>query len=277
MPTHKRVYPQSADPPSHSAMTKRHKRNPQPKSQSLIERTNALPLAQFSSQYYPQQTALAIESSINLHLSLTTWTEMPTPLREACISLLELTSRSHYHASEKGWSRAKKLREMRHPALKYLLLLLRPVSLEAGKGVDKVPERDEIEGFLSFMITEEDGHEVIYCYELHLQLRLQGKGVGRQVVELMEIIGGMVGVEKAMLTVFRSNERAVKAYGSWGYGVDEFSPEPRKLRDGTMKEPSYVILSKERGRFAQGGSDHNLTSINGSSNLADIEDLREEG
>ncbi len=126
--------------------------------------------------------------------------------------------------------------------MKYLLLL--PPTEEAE-------EVGQIEGFLSFMITEEDGFEVIYCYELHLQPRLQGKGVGRKMMELMEIIGWRVGVEKAMLTVFRSNDRAVRAYGGWGYGVDEFSPEPRKLRDGTVKEPTYVILSKVRERFAR--------------------------
>jgi len=29
-----------------------------------------------------------------------------------------------------------------------------------------------------------------------------------------------------------------------GYGIDEYSPLPRKLRTGTIKEPDYHILSK---------------------------------
>jgi N-alpha-acetyltransferase 40 len=173
--------------------------------------------------------------------------------REACIDLIEATSLGHYRGSETGWSRSKKLREMRHPALKYLLLLL-PLPPPPPTPLERDAASKVVEGFLSFMITEEDGREVIYCYELHLQPRLRGKGVGKRMMELMEMIGARVGVEKAMLTVFRSNERAIRAYRKWVYEIDEFSPEPRTLRDDTVKEASYVILSKKRGDFAHEGS-----------------------
>lgn len=163
--------------------------------------------------------------------------------------------------------------------MKYLLLLPLPLPLPLlpveGKDKDKAAHLDPIAGFLSFMITEEDGHEVVYCYELHLQPGLQGKGVGRRMMELMEMIGERVGVEKAMLTVFRSNQRAVKAYGSWGYGVDEFSPEARKLRDGTVKEPSYVILSKERWEFAKEERSQEQTDACGFLRVADKHDIYE--
>ncbi len=134
--------------------------------------------------------------------------------------------------------------------MKYLLLHPVPAAPLIRKEGELVG-LEQTNGFLSFMVTEEDGYEVIYCYELHLQPNLQGKGLGRMMMEVMEMTGSKVGVEKAMLTVFRSNNRAVEAYKCWGYGLDEFSPEPRKLRDGTVKEPSYVILSKERGAFAR--------------------------
>lgn len=284
MPRHKRIRSQSAthlkdddddensNENNHPAPPdKRARRTLRSKEKSLVERTNTLTLARFSEKYYwPFQTEIESirsiqSSSMKLHLSLTTWMEMPSSLREACISLVETTSRMHYHASEMGWSRAKKRKEMQHPAMKYLLLVppcrdLRPGVLGGGEGEVNRVERgkdegarivDQIEGFLSFMITEEDGCEVVYCYELHLRPGLQGMGLGRKMVELMEMIGGRVGVEKAMLTVFRSNETALKAYSHWGYDVDEFSPEARKLRDGTVKEPTYIILSKGREKFAR--------------------------
>lgn len=137
--------------------------------------------------------------------------------------------------------------------MKYLLLLLPPTS--SSQGEQEQSEDEELQAFLSFMITEEDRHVVIYCYELHLLPSLQGKGIGGRMMGLMEMVGDKVGVEKAMLTVFRSNSRAVEAYRKWGYGVDEFSPEPRRLRDGTVKMPSYVILSKRRGEFAKEGEE----------------------
>ncbi len=95
-------------------------------------------------------------------------------------------------------------------------------------------------------------------------------------MEVMELIGSRVGVQKAMLTVFRSNDRAVKAYESWGYGLDDFSPEARKLRDGTLKELSYVVLSKGREAFARRKKDREQTDPCGMSKLADENEIDNE-
>jgi len=100
------------------------------------------------------------------------------------------------------------------------------------------------EGFLSFMVTYEDGKEVICVYEVHLAESLRGGGLGKQLMGLAEEVGRKVGVEKVMLTVFVANASARRFYEGLGYKVDEFSPGPRKLRAGVIKEPDYVILSK---------------------------------
>jgi N-alpha-acetyltransferase 40 len=211
---------------------------------SLVERVNGLSIEEFSQRYFPYQEAKAIESSTGFKITLTDWAGMRAGLRVACMDLIELTSAGHYKASEMGWSRSKKMKEMRHPAMRYMLLCQSQGHKEAETG-----------GFLAFMITEEDGYEIIYCYELHLQPRMQGMGTGKGLMELMEMIGAKVMVEKAMLTVFRSNERAVKAYQKWGYRPDQFSPEPRRLRDGTVKELTYIILSKRTDSSYSGVTD----------------------
>lgn len=74
---------------------------------------------------------------------------------------------------------------------------------------------------------------------------MAGQGLGKKLMGLVEKVGQEVGVKKAMLTVFKSNARATGMYHNLGYTEDEFSPQPRKLRNGTRKEPSYVILSKD--------------------------------
>ena len=102
-------------------------------------------------------------------------------------------------------------------------------------------------GFLSFMLTWEDGVEVVYCYEIHLEEGVRGKGWGRRLMGLLEEVGRRAGVEKAMLTVFRRNEAAVRFYERLGYGEDEFSPRPKKLRSGVAKEVDYLIMSKALG------------------------------
>ena len=50
--------------------------------------------------------------------------------------------------------------------------------------------------------------------------------------------------EKTMLTCFLSNKRGIQFYEKLGYAKDEYSPEPRILRNGTKVEVDYVILSK---------------------------------
>ena len=61
----------------------------------------------------------------------------------------------------------------------------------------------------------------------------------------LEEVGKRIeGMEKVMLTCFTSNERGVKFYQKLGFEKDEISPEPRVLRNGTVVEVDYVILSK---------------------------------
>lgn len=108
-----------------------------------------------------------------------------------------------------------------------------------------------LDAFLSFMLTYEDGHAVIYCYEIHLQEYCRGVGLGKWLMGQMERVGREAGVEKSMLTVFVANGGARKFYGGLGYEVDAFSPRERRLRGGVVKKPDYEILSK--GLVGEGG------------------------
>ena len=184
---------------------------------------------------------------------------------EACLDLVELTSGEAYAASGIGWSRPKKFKEMKLPDMKYLVVR------GAGRTSNEPPRAEEADkpdasrgsnnsndantnangvespgvfGFLSFMVTYEDGKEIIYCYEIHLAPAARGRGLGIMLMNRMEEIGRLVGLEKAMLTVFKSNAIARRFYERGGYEVDEYSPQPRKLRNGTIKEFDYLILSK---------------------------------
>jgi hypothetical protein len=77
---------------------------------------------------------------------------------DACFRLIELTSRGDYQKSKGGWKPNAKRKEMRLLDLKYLI----------------VRDKDQIEGFCSFMPTTEDDYCVVYCYEIHLSPSLQG-------------------------------------------------------------------------------------------------------
>jgi N-alpha-acetyltransferase 40 len=157
-----------------------------------------------------------------------------SPVVTQCLNLIEETSKSDYLASEIGWSRIKKRKEMLLPDMRYVIF---EDAYFAGMEID-------VAGFVSFMITYEDGYEVLYIYEIHFREKSRGFGWATMLMDIAEQIGWEVGVEKAMLTVFKANEKAINWYKKRGYDVDEYSPEPRKLRNGTIKESKYLIMSK---------------------------------
>lgn len=160
---------------------------------------------------------------------------------DACVSLVEETSADDYAASVIGWHPKRKRKEMRDKDMRYLIVRQHNAGLQLETaGITK----RELSGFLSFMLTHEDGIPVIYIYEIHLKPHMRGTGMGRHLMVLVETIGSSVGVEKSMLTVFRSNDKAIRWYDRLGYGVDEYSPPDKTLRGGKVKQSDYLILSK---------------------------------
>jgi RimJ/RimL family protein N-acetyltransferase len=64
-------------------------------------------------------------------------------------------------------------------------------------------------------------------------------------MQLLDRIGRRIpGITKLMLTCYTSNQRAAQFYTRLGYSIDEYSPPPRILRNGTRVDSEYVILSK---------------------------------
>ena len=77
---------------------------------------------------------------------------------DACLGLVEETSRSDYENSSRGWQSVKKRKEMASPDLRYILVK---------------DDKGSVRGFTSMMPTFEEGQPVIYCYEIHLKPDLQ--------------------------------------------------------------------------------------------------------
>lgn len=214
---------------------------------SIIDTANALSLPAYRAKFLP---SLSSSSPTLFALNpITTPTSAPQqyslgfesgrslPAFEflACYDLIRSTSFEAYQASSIGWLPSKKRKEMRLRDMRYLLVK------SIGDGAQHT---EVVEGFVSFMLTHEDEYEVIYCYEIHLEERLRGSGVGKRLMGMMEEVGRIAGVSKAMLTVFVENKAAMRFYKSLGYEVDEYSPAPRELRNGVVKNSTYVILSK---------------------------------
>lgn len=212
----------------------------------IIETANALSLPSFRTKFLPNlcsststshasAPAAPRPSSHQYTISLDSGPNLSASDFLSCYELVHSTSFAAYQASSIGWLPSKKRKEMRLPDMRYLLVKSVAENTVGG---------GEVEGFLSFMLTYEDGYEVVYCYEIHLKPVLRGNGVGKQLIGMMEEVGRKAEVAKAMLTVFVENEGALRFYEKLGYEEDEFSPGPRKLRNGVVKNPTYIILSK---------------------------------
>ncbi|KUJ23884.1 uncharacterized protein LY89DRAFT_571810 [Mollisia scopiformis] len=202
-----------------------------------IDIANSKTSDQFITDYLPSSNQwrswIHPATKAEYQITLQTAETLPKTNFDACFNLIECTSGEAYRKSKDGWKPRSKRKEMRLLDLKYLLVKL----------------DDQVEGFLSFMPTYEDEYPVIYCYEIHLSPALQGSGLGRVLMQYLEVIGDKIpGTAKVMLTCFLSNTRGVAFYQKLGYAEDEFSPQPKILRNGTKVAADYVIMSKNISR-----------------------------
>ncbi|KAF8242874.1 hypothetical protein K440DRAFT_564014 [Wilcoxina mikolae CBS 423.85] len=177
-------------------------------SDSLITTHNSLPLSSLH-QFLPPSSL----EDVTLYTSST----LPAGVFSQVFELVRGNMMEMYKRSSMGWSARKKREEMGHPAMRYLVLMDKKGENEGegGEGEDGWEDEDgevKVKGFASFMVTEEEGVEVIYCYELQLSPDSQGKGYGEELMKQLEGFGKNVGLRKAMLTVFTENTGAIRFY-----------------------------------------------------------------
>lgn len=175
-------------------------------------------------------------------ISLARPANMDEATLEACYSLIETTSRDDYAGSALKWRPDHKREEMRSPDLRYIVVR----GPGGTDGTDDTNEGADVCAFTSLMPTYEEGHPVVYCYEIHLAPTLQGSRLGRVLLGFQSVVAHNLGppVSKVMLTCFLSNARALRFYERQGFVTDATAPTTRRLRGGKTFVPDYTILSK---------------------------------
>ncbi|KAF2644331.1 hypothetical protein P280DRAFT_356214, partial [Massarina eburnea CBS 473.64] len=172
---------------------------------------------------------------------------------DACFSIVKHTSYPAYKDSSVGWHPTSKRKEMCDPTKSYLLIRAEPSTTTTTSSIPSTfaPNLDtDILAFASFKIENDDPpHEdrpLVYIYEVHVGEGLRGRGLGKYMVWCIEAMADTNHISKTELTVFKSNEVAIKAYKKLGYSRDEASPEDRKVR-GRVIMADYMIMSKHWG------------------------------
>lgn len=101
-------------------------------------------------------------------------------------------------------------------------------------------ESPEMIGYVHWRFEEEDGDPIMYIMEVQLTQPCQGKGLGRFLVQLLELIARRAGLAKIMLTVMHANLAGQALYRRLGFVLDDSSPS---LHD-PLGNVGYEIMSK---------------------------------
>ncbi|ESW24628.1 hypothetical protein PHAVU_004G146400 [Phaseolus vulgaris] len=96
-------------------------------------------------------------------------------------------------------------------------------------------------GFVQYRFVSEEEIPVLYVYELQLEPRVQGKGLGKFLMQLLEFMAQKNCMSAVMLTVQKANVLAVDFYISkLRYIISATSPS----KVNPMMKKSYEILCK---------------------------------
>eukprot|EP00257_Ricinus_communis_P028223 XP_025015637.1 N-alpha-acetyltransferase 40 isoform X2 [Ricinus communis] len=120
------------------------------------------------------------------------------------------------------WATEEKVkrREMVTPEARYIFVY------EAANNNRKFIENEMIlVGFVHYRFTLEEEFPVLYVYEIQLQSRVQGKGLGKFLMQLIECIARKSCMSAVVLTVQKANEAAMDFYKTkLRYNISSISP-----------------------------------------------------
>jgi ribosomal protein S18 acetylase RimI-like enzyme len=101
---------------------------------------------------------------------------------------------------------------------------------------------DRLIGFVHYRFVLEEDVPVVYVYELQMVPSAQGKGLGKFLMELIELIACKSQMGAVMLTVQKANNLAMAFYKKLRYVISSTSPSRVDPLIGLEK--NYEILCK---------------------------------
>jgi len=160
-------------------------------------------------------------------------TDLDEDEKKAVVDLLIRNMKAFYEKSNWGWNEKNKKEEMLDDSAWYLL-----AKDEEGK----------ICGFSHFRYDMDYDDEVLYVYEIQIEEEFQKKGLGKFMMQVLEMLAFKADMRKIMLTVLKHNEIAAKFFKShMKFEFDETNPTEdlqwnEKYTD--VEQLDYEILSK---------------------------------
>lgn len=92
--------------------------------------------------------------------------------------------------------------------------------------------------YAMFRFDLDYGNAVLYCYEMQIEKSSQRQGLGKFMMNALEMCAKHWDMEKVVLTVLKNNPIAGEFFRKVGFILDETSPD-------VLEKADYEILSKQ--------------------------------
>jgi len=167
------------------------------------------------------------KKGMNVVLSAERVTELDEPTKDWLMDLITRNMKALYEKSDWGWKTANKKEEMFDDRAWYLL------ARDMDNGGDLV-------AFSHFRYDMDYDDEVLYIYEIQLEDAVRRKGLGRFMMQVLEVMAFKADMRKIMVTLFKHNPAAQKFFKeALKYEIDETCPV-----DDVYEQYDYQIVSK---------------------------------
>ncbi|XP_043806053.1 N-alpha-acetyltransferase 40 isoform X2 [Manihot esculenta] len=135
--------------------------------------------------------------------------KISSSLKRCLQNLLKDNMERHYGPEWAAEEKVKR-RELVTPEARYIFVY------EASSNEEKVILDGEhsLVGFVHYRFTLEEEMPVLYVYEIQLESRAQGKGLGKFLMQLLELIARKNCMSAVVLTVQKANVVAMNFYTS---------------------------------------------------------------
>jgi len=167
------------------------------------------------------------KNGVNVRLSAERVTELDEATKDWLMDLITRNMKALYEKSDWGWKTANKKEEMFDDRAWYLM----------ARDMDN---EGELVAFSHFRYDMDYDDEVLYVYEIQLEDKVRRKGLGRFMMQVLEIMAFKADMRKIMVTVFKHNPGAQKFFKeALKYEIDETCPV-----DDVYEQYDYQIISK---------------------------------